>query len=662
MSLLVLGAGGLALAVPGNNDASFGNGGIVTARFADPLGRGIFSSSFARAVAVQPDGRILVAGAVGEDHGLAFGLARFLANGALDPNFGSGGTTSTDFADFRNETANGILLQADGKIVVAGTAEAQSGSGHGNFALARYNVNGILDTTFLINGKGITDLGGDDRASAIAIQADGKIVVAGSTGGNFALVRYNPNGTLDATFDGDGKLTTDFGGNDGANAVSIQPDGRIIAVGSTLGSSQQQFALSRYNSNGSLYTGFADLGKRVGLYECCVTHPNATANAIAIQADGKFVIAGTSGNDFGLARLTSTGGFDSSWPGGGLIHTDISASSIDAASAVAIQVDGKIVAAGSSTDSTGTRAIAVASYNSNGSLDTTFAGTGRRRAYASSPVIGCTRDEASAIAIQKIDGRVVVAGSTSLPCSDVGPSVVVARFHAFACGVKDVTILGTNGPDTMSGTVVFNSRQRVFVAQADVIHGLGGDDTIDGGGGDDTICGGDGNDILYGRDGTDALFGGAGINILSGGEGTDTCVSAPSDEFWSCEAFSAGGSGFSGDWEDASDHCNRSERNFECRIKATLAVTNPGTEETVVPALIAFYLSADDVWDESDAFLTIVEIGRLAPGSSKTVPLHLGLPSGLDPSGQSLIAVLDFLDSVPEVHEDNNVVVSAPLP
>ena len=130
-----------------------------------------------------------------------------------------------------------MAIQADGKIVVAGSSRR-------NFALARYNSNGSLDTSFDGDGKLTTDFGGWDEASSMAIQADGKIVVAGSSRDNFALARYNSNGSLDTSFDGDGKLTIDFGGIDMAHSMAIQADGKIVVAGESGGN----FALVRLNN------------------------------------------------------------------------------------------------------------------------------------------------------------------------------------------------------------------------------------------------------------------------------------------------------------------------------------------------------------------------------------------------------------------------------
>ena len=203
------------------------------------------SSDAGAAVAVQGDGKIVAVGGSAGD----FALARYNPNGSLDTSFSGDGKQTTDFGGF-GQVAAGVALQGDGKIVVAGNGGSTGNSV--DFALARYNTDGSLDTSFSGDGKQKTDFGDFDVATGVALQADGKIVAVGVTragGGDFALARYNPNGSLDTSFSGDGKQTTDFGGSDGANGVVLQGDGKIIAVGDS-GAGDGDFALARYNTTG----------------------------------------------------------------------------------------------------------------------------------------------------------------------------------------------------------------------------------------------------------------------------------------------------------------------------------------------------------------------------------------------------------------------------
>lgn len=177
------------------------------------------------------------------------------AAGDLDTTFSTDGKQSTSFGR-TTEFAEAIAIQTDGKIVVVGSVFTNGAIA--DFALARYNTNGTLDTTFSTDGKQTTDFssGGDDRARAVAIQSDGKIVVAGNVrvgeDPDFAVARYNSDGTLDMTFSGDGRQTTGFfsGSRDEAQAIAIQADGRIVLAGAVYKTvSNGDFALARYLGN-----------------------------------------------------------------------------------------------------------------------------------------------------------------------------------------------------------------------------------------------------------------------------------------------------------------------------------------------------------------------------------------------------------------------------
>ncbi len=228
----------------GTLDSTFGTNGIATIDFTGD-GDGIFG------LALQPDGKIV---AVGRTSNIPFdgtrwnfAAARVLPNGALDATFGAGGKVWTDFAA-KDDTAFAVLIQGDGKILLAGRGQPQENDW--DFALVRYHANGTLDTSFGLGGKTITPLSNIDGAFAVKLQTDGKIVTAGVRGGTstaFALMRHNPDGSLDSTFGDGGKVVTFFNGRDEARAVLIQPDGRIIVAGTSRGgASIGDFAMARY--------------------------------------------------------------------------------------------------------------------------------------------------------------------------------------------------------------------------------------------------------------------------------------------------------------------------------------------------------------------------------------------------------------------------------
>lgn len=291
------------------------------------------------------------------------------ARGDLDPTFGSGGKVTTDFGG--NETAWGVAVQPDGKAVVAGTRIDPGPSD--DFVLARYTVSGALDPTFDGDGKVTTDFGGrSDGADDLALQADGKIVAAGSgfpeevRPVDFALARYNRDGTLDTTFGAGGRVLTTFAQNsiDRANALAIQPDGKIVVAGSTRSGPRSEFALARYLPNGSLDASFDGDGLVV------TPIPTGVVFDLAVQPDGKLIAAGWSnpgGFDIAMARYNADGSLDGSFDGDGVVVTSSFRPASTAASQVLVQRDGKILTGGAG----------LARFNADGSVDRSFGDGGR---------------------------------------------------------------------------------------------------------------------------------------------------------------------------------------------------------------------------------------------------------------------------------------------
>jgi serralysin len=207
---------------------------------------GAFTSS-GRSTLVQADGKVLVVGHAGQD----FGLARYTADGALDKAFSGDGKLTTDFSGKADE-ARTVVVGPGAKILVAG----HSGE---DLAVARYNAGGTLDKSFSGDGKLTIDfMGGGEDGQSMIVQANGKILVVGNAGKDFALARYKADGTLDKSFAGDGKQTTDFaGGSDSARAAAIRADGKILVAGR----SGQALAFARYNADGTLDKSFSGDGK-----------------------------------------------------------------------------------------------------------------------------------------------------------------------------------------------------------------------------------------------------------------------------------------------------------------------------------------------------------------------------------------------------------------
>lgn len=397
--MLAMCFGTLAQGAPGDLETTFGTGGKVTTDFANRDDQG-------RSVAVQSDGRIVVAGSSFDGNSVAFALVRYNADGSLDTSFNGTGKVTTGIQVF--DYGLSVALQSDGKIVVAGSSyNSPLGGGSTTIAVVRYNANGSLDTTFGGTGKVTTDFpGNSEYANSIAVQVDGKIVVAGaSNSGNtaIALVRYNTDGSLDTSFGGTGKITTVIAGiDDAAESVALQSDGKIVVAGFSSNSpGSYQFALARYNVDGSLDNSFGGTGKVTTM----IASGRDVAHSLAVQTDGKIVVAGVSNDrDFAVARYNLDGSLDASFGGSGKVTT---ASELGQGSAhsVAVQADGKIVLGGySSSYNQGNIHIAILRYNANGSLDTNFGGTGQV-----TTLVGQFAARGEGIVVQN-DGRITVAG------------------------------------------------------------------------------------------------------------------------------------------------------------------------------------------------------------------------------------------------------------
>jgi uncharacterized delta-60 repeat protein len=286
-------------AAVGDLDSTFDSDGRETSFFDG-------DNDVVRSVAVQEDGKIVAAGYAIEGGVYQMALARYKADGSLDITFDGDGKATTDFGGSYS-TALSVDVQNDGRIVAAGYALQ---SGRYKFALARFNTDGTLDITFNGDGRAITDFGGDQNyALSMAVREDGKSVVAGYVivGGRsqFALARYNADGSLDATFDYDGKATTDFGGDTAASySVVLQEDGKILVAGMAH-KGVNQFALARHNADGSLDATFDGDGKATTNFG----GNGSAAHSLAVQGDGKIVAAGCALESgvlkFSLARYDS---------------------------------------------------------------------------------------------------------------------------------------------------------------------------------------------------------------------------------------------------------------------------------------------------------------------------------------------------------------------
>ena len=372
--------------------------------------RSAVSVDEAWAVAVQRDGKLVVAGmTIARDRG-DFALARYTSRGALDPTFGRRGLVATDFGPpRRRDRAWAVAVQKDGRIVVAG----ESGEiGHEDLALARYRRDGRLDPTFGNGGQVLTDLGASsgDIANALAIQPDGKIVVTGESDANgnveYAVVRYTPAGVLDPGFGAGGKVVTGFGGvgeGDSALAVVLQPDGKIVAAGQSDVDDSSNLSLARYTPDGRLDGSFGNGGRALT--------PLGSTYYWAVDAartrDGKIVVSGVvDGDDFVIARYGRNGRLDARFGKKGMVETDFAKGSADVPFAVAMQGENVVAAGYYELDENENFQFALARYTQRGRLDTTFG----RRGKVLTDFGGASIDRAFDVAIDA-KRRIVAVGS-----------------------------------------------------------------------------------------------------------------------------------------------------------------------------------------------------------------------------------------------------------
>ncbi len=382
--------------------------------------------------------------------------------GLLDHTFHGIGYATLNIDRFADR-AHGIAVQSDGKVVVVGGTNLNIGGGRtGVFLTARYNTDGSLDPSFG-NGLGYVTTsfsgpGTADFATAIAIQSDGKLVVAGQTNrglngfppvGSFAIVRYNPDGSPDATFGPaqNGTVTRNLSGNvDGATSVVIQPDGKILLGGFTnilafaLVGGQGKAALLRYNADGSEDDSFGPDGN--GAFSVSISGNNKTdiANSVLLQPDRKIIaigatnISGAGGTgSFLVMRLTQEGILDSTFGPDktGIVQTHISSNTVgyaDGAASGVLQPDGKIVAVGSTnTQGTGIPIgdVCLVRYTSNGTLDASFGQGG----IVTTNISGNGYLDYANAAVLQLDAFIVVAGATNERGTAGAPgSILVLRY------------------------------------------------------------------------------------------------------------------------------------------------------------------------------------------------------------------------------------------
>jgi uncharacterized delta-60 repeat protein len=528
---------GSVLAASGDLDASYGQGGAAVADFGLVAGGTVNDNASGNALVVQPDGKVIVVGTGIDQFGATTDIvsARFTTAGGLDAAWGTAGKGQFDFGE--SETGYGAVLQPDGKLLIGGDSTDRV-TGAGDVLAARINTDGTPDATFGTGGAAHPDFGGSEFGRGIALTRDGKIVIVGYTSSSREVtVRLNnPQGTPDTSF-GTGGSLEEFppGVAVAISAVALGPDGSIYTARTASDPPEpDDFWVEDDVTGAPGFVARDDLGGE------------DVASAIALQSDGKTLVAGTTNakaaDDFAVERYSVGGIRDAAFGVGGRVIVDAGAS--DAAHAMALQPDGKIIVAGTTTAGSGATAtskIAVMRFQPNGQLDTTFGNAG-----ISVVGIAGAKLQGNAVGLQA-NGDIVVGG-TITPAGSTRKQLLAVRLHGDATGTaatgsggttaggdngksggtttvgasstksapplcmgKPATIVGTAGADHLKGT-----------AKADVIVALGGNDTIDGGGGNDVICAGAGNDHVSGGAGNDRIDGQAGADVISGGAGKDT--------------------------------------------------------------------------------------------------------------------------------------------
>jgi uncharacterized delta-60 repeat protein len=459
-------------------DPTFGSGGTVTTA----IGTGADAS----AVAIQADGKILAAGNSNTRSaaGARFTVARYTPSGSLDTNFGSGGIVTTQVGTGTSAGVSAMLVQGDGKIVLAGTASFKKGS-PGPFALVRYTASGSLDSSFGSGGIVATSF---PATSTEVIQPDGKIVVAGGDGSTaWALARYNANGTLDTSFGSGGEVWTIPAGYPsvgGIAGMALQGDGKIVVatgLGTGSGPGSQQFTVARYNANGTLDTSFGTAGTGIVVAPGVPGGHQEEATSVVIQSDGKIVATGwtwlSSQGECVTRRFNPDGSLDTTFGSGGAATTVLGGSS--EAFGVALQSDGKIVVAADTPeirygDPTG-NSVGVARYNIDGSLDTTFNGTGTFTTQIGSGTNG------HGMVLQPADGKIVLVGSASVGgVSEFGLARVLAadpQIGSFAASANPVPS-GTSETFTVSNLTDANPSATITQVTFYYIDGTGTRQTL----------------------------------------------------------------------------------------------------------------------------------------------------------------------------------------
>jgi uncharacterized delta-60 repeat protein len=383
-----------ALANPGELDTSFNGSGKLLVNFG--------GDDRATQAAITPDGRIVVVGSTTASGGGDYALARVNANGTLDKSFSEDGLERVGSQPGVEDIGGSVVVLGDESIVVTG-----QGNSTKDFFTEQLNPDGSQNGSFAkaTGGASTVDFGGEEAANDMVRQADGKLVIVGSTsagGGDFAIARLNADGTPDTSFSGDGKQTVDFGGNDAAEKVALTPEGKIVVIGE--GGPAADMAVTRLNNDGSIDTSFATPSGK----ELVDFGGTEAARGLAIQPDGKILVEGSTSavgeGDLAIARLNPNGGLDSSFSGDGKLTLGYGAAN-EFGTGVAVQQNGRIVVMGSDADLS--RDFVVSRLNADGTVDASFGVNG-------TATVEYGGVEFDGDVVLQPDGNIVLVGSTNV--------------------------------------------------------------------------------------------------------------------------------------------------------------------------------------------------------------------------------------------------------
>ena len=421
-------------------DLSYSEDGIFTA---DLGGNGfdiVYNST------LQTDGKLLLTGISNGD----FAIMRLLPDGTPDPLFGNDGLSLVDYAG-NSDRSHAVVVQPDGRIVIAGETQINN---QGDFAILRILPDGTPDSTFGIHGWTVTDLGTQyEFPNCVALQTDGKIVAAGRRTGtplsDMVMVRYHPDGRVDSLFGSDGIVVTNLREEDEAFSIAIQPDGQIILAGFASISASGDFAVTRYNPDGTLDKFFGEGGKVI----TDIDGVNASdfIKAMVLLPDGKILVVGNANNaffdgqaDVGMVRYDQNGILDPEFGVGGIKVTSFGA--FTNSHGLAVQPDGKILFGGISNAINEDKRWLLARFQSNGSLDEGFGVGG----FTTTKVPG-NNDYATAVHIQS-DSRVILTGM-----SGGNPDIDFAAARYIADFILTPTITGITCPGTDDGSITIEA-------------------------------------------------------------------------------------------------------------------------------------------------------------------------------------------------------------